>query len=95
MLDISPDIIEYLFKTIIGILLSLMVWLIKDFKKSLDNLSKNIGEVNLSITTLALQDKHKEQSILELKDEVDTIKKEIRHLSTEQIIMDMKIKGKS
>lgn len=94
-MELSPDLIEHIFKAIIGLLLSLMVWLIKDFKKSLDNLSKNIGEVNLSITTLALQDKHKEQSILELKDEVDTIKKEIRHISTEQIIMDMKIKGKS
>lgn len=97
MKELSPEmitILEYVFKTFVGLLLSLIVWIAKDFKKSLDKLSGNISEVNISITSLALQDKHKEQSIAELKVEMEEIRKEVSQISRQQLIMDMRLKEK-
>ena len=77
----STQIVEYVFKGVISLSVGLIIYILKDFKLSLTELTKSLITVNLSLNSLLANDKHRDVQITEIKKSMENMQEDIKRLN--------------
>ena len=85
MMQESPQLLEYVFKTIVAIGITVATFYFKDFRTTLTKLTENLQSLTISVSTLVERDSTREHVILDLRKEVDTLKERVTKLEKDLI----------
>ena len=84
-MEVTQELIDHLFKAVIGGGVAIAVWVLKDFKKSLDEVSSNLNKVAMSVTELIQKDIHREQSLERIQVETQNLHRKVEQVEKEVI----------
>lgn len=90
----APEIMEYVFKTIVSIGISVMIFILKDFKSSMKDLTENLNKLTIVVTTLIEKDIGREKTIIDLKNEIDSLEKRVNKTEKEVLRLEFLRKNK-
>ena len=79
----GAEFFEYVFKGVVSLGVGTMVFILKDFKVSLNKLSDSLAAVTLSLNSLVVKDEHKAEKLLELKLSINKIQHDIAKLQVQ------------
>lgn len=79
---------DIIFKIVNSLGVALLIYFIKDFKADIKKLTEGLTQVSLSLNTLLTTDKHKEESINELKQSLLKCTKEIQLLKIKVALLE-------
>jgi len=94
MFNEAPEMMEYVFKTIVSIGISVMIFILKDFKSSMKDLTDNLNKLTIVVTTLIEKDSNREETIIALKNEVDALEKRVNKSEKEILRLEFLRKNK-
>lgn len=75
--------LEYAFKGLLSLAAMMMLYILKDFKLSLKELTKSLAAVTLSLNSLLIKDENKAERLAELKMEYDHLQADLAELRKE------------
>lgn len=80
MMGEAPQLMRYAFETIVSIGITLLVFIGKDFRSSLKEVTTNLNKLTLSVTSLIEKDNTREGMLSELKARVSAQDARLRDL---------------
>ena len=92
MITEAPQLMEYAFKTIVSIGIPIVLWILKDFKSTLKELTDNLNKLALSVTSLLEKDNSRENAIEELKTRVASIEAKLNRAERDIVRLSVKAK---
>jgi hypothetical protein len=81
----TQEIVEHIFKAVITLGVSMMIFILKDFKASLKELTSSLNAVMISLNSLLIEDKHKTNSIVAIDLEMKKNKEHLVKLEKQMI----------
>lgn len=85
MMEESPILLEYIFKTVVTIGIAVATYILKDFRSTLTKLTENLQSLTISVSTLVERDSTRETVILDLKKDIDVLTERLRKLEKDLI----------
>jgi hypothetical protein len=79
------DILEHIFKGVITLGVGMMIFILKDFKASLNKLTESLNAVMISLNSLLIEDKHKTKSLVEIDIEMKKNRADLIRLEKQMI----------
>jgi len=72
--------LELIYKAINSIGVALLIYFVKEFKTDIRKLTDGLTSVSMSLNTLLTKDTHKDEAIVEIKQQVAKSQKDIQNL---------------
>lgn len=86
----ATQVLEYCFKGLISLGVGMMIYILKDFKTSLKQVTDSLTEVTLTLKELMVKDNHKDETIAEIKSSHKELKKEVDQLRNDVMLLKLK-----
>ena len=87
----SPELLEYVFKTIVAIGISVATFVLKDFRSTLSKLTENLQALTISVSTLVERDSSREHLISSQQRTINKLSEELRQVEQDVIRLETKL----
>lgn len=86
------EMFKYILEGVLTLGVGAMVWVLKDFKESITNLTSKLTEVTISLKELIVKDENKDEKIGEMKAKQEQHEREIQLLKIKVAMLENKKK---